>query len=205
MAGRGDVVHPGRDLAPLLHEAGSGGDRWKAIFRGGHCALLERIGHRRSRHVRFELLASPVVPLGVNEHECRLREGGRACLGDEATDVIEVSMRHDHKVDALGSDPGALEVRLKFREIAESGTKLLSPTTIDKDALASSVNDEDVAGSLNHGLHEVRPERGLEVSFRRVRRENRSERDLPVTVRDYRGLKVADPETIVATTVLRRR
>src|SRR6266481_8518748 len=110
--------------------------------------------------------------------------------------MIEVSMRHDHKIDTVGGNPCALKVRLKFREIAESRAKLLSPTTVDKNALAPSVDHEDVAGSLNHRLHEVCLEHRLEVRLDRIRSENRTERDTAITVRDHRGLEVADLETI---------
>src|ERR1700757_609202 len=104
MAWRRNIVHAGCNFATLLHEAGSGGYRRKVILCGGHNALLERIGHRRFRHLCLELFTRPVIPLGVHEHESSLGEGGHAGLGNETADMVEVPMRHDHEIDAVGGN-----------------------------------------------------------------------------------------------------
>jgi hypothetical protein len=76
--------------------------------------LLDRIGHWRFRQVRLELLASPVIPLGVKEHVRSLGEGGHSRFGNEAAAMIDVPMRYGHKIDTVRANPGALKVRLKF-------------------------------------------------------------------------------------------
>src|ERR1700724_457231 len=159
-------------------------------------APLELVGHRRTVDLAFGTAAGPVVPLRIDKDELSLRKRQRARFRHQAADMVQVTMRRHDQIYALWRDPGPAQVRLEPGKAAEGWAEFLTKARIDKDALPSRVDHQDVVCDLDHRLHEVCLQHRSEFSFRGVHREERPDRDLPIAIRDHGRLAVADLEAI---------
>src|ERR1700736_143771 len=201
MSWRRNVVHVAGDFATLLHEPGSVGDRWQVLSSCPNRGLLERVGHRRTVDLAFVTAAGPVVPLRIDKDELSLRKRQRARFRHQAADMVQVTMRRHDQIYALWRDPGPAQVRLEPGKTAEGWAELLTKAGIDKDTLPSRFDHQYVVRELDHRLHEVCLQHRSEFSFRGVRSEDRPDRNLPIAIRDYGRLEVADLEAIEAIAV----
>src|SRR5712664_4271507 len=201
MSRRRNIVHAAGDLAALLHEPGSVGNRWQVFLSCPNRGLLERVGHRRTVDVAFVTAAGPVVPLRVDKDELSLRKRQRARFRHQAADMVQVTVRYHDQIYALWRDSGPAQVRLEPGKAAEGWAEFLTKAGIDKDTLPSRIGHQDVVGDLDHRLHKVCLQQRSKFSFRDVHGEDRPDRYLPRAIRDYRRLEVADLEAIEAIAV----
>src|ERR1700736_312405 len=111
MSRRRNIVHAACDLAALLHETGSVGDRWQVLSSRGNRALLERVGQRRTVDLAFVAASGPVVPLRIDKDELSLRKRRRARFRHQAADMVQVTVRYHDQIDALWRDSGPTQVR----------------------------------------------------------------------------------------------
>src|SRR6267154_1007335 len=110
MSLRRNKVDAACDLAALLHEPGSVGDRWQVLSGCRNRGLLERIGHRRAVDLAFVTAAGPVVPLRIDKDELSLWKGQSARFRHQAPDVVEVTVRYHDPIYALWRDSGPTQV-----------------------------------------------------------------------------------------------
>src|SRR5713101_6326654 len=201
MSRRRNIVHAAGDLAALLHEPGSVGDRWQVLSSPGNHALLERVAHRRTIDLAFVTAAGPVVPLRIDEDELSLRKRQRARFGHQAADMVQMTVRHHDQIYAFWRDSGPAQVRPEPRKAAEGWAEFLTKAGIDKDTLPSRIDHQDVVGDLDHRLHKVCLQHRSKFSFRDVHSEDRPDRYLPRAIRDHGRLEVPDLEAIEAIAV----
>src|ERR1700730_4269151 len=201
MSRRCNILHAACDFAALLHEPGSVGDRWQVLSHCPNRGLLERIGHRRTVDLAFVTAAGPVVPLRVDKDELSLRKRQRARFRHQAADVVQMTVRYHDQIYALWRDSGPAQVRLEPGKATEGWTEFLTKARIDKDALPSRVDSQDVVRGLNHRLHEVCLQHPSDFGFRGVHNEDRPDRYLPIAIRDHGRLEVADLEAIETVAV----
>src|SRR5260370_14187307 len=201
MAGGRNTLPAACDLAALFHEPGSVGDRWQVLSSRGNRGLLERVRHGRTVDLAFVTAAGPVVPLRIDKDESRLRRRQRAGLRHQAADMVQVTVRYHDQIYALWRDSGPPQVRLEPGKGAEGWAELLTKAGIDKDTLLSRVDHQHVVRDLDHWLHEVCLQHRGKFGFRDVHGEDRSERNLPIAIRDHGRLEVADLEAIEAIAV----
>src|ERR1700732_2313903 len=140
MSRRRNIVHAACDFAALLHEPGSVGDRWQVLSRRNNRTLLERVGHRRIVDLAFVTDAGPVVPLRIDKDELSLRKRQRARFRQQATDMVQVTVRRNDQIYALGRYCGPAQVRLERGKAAEGWPEFLAPAVIDKNTLPSRVD-----------------------------------------------------------------
>src|SRR5690242_5287138 len=131
MSRRGNIMHAACDLASLLHEPGSVGDRRQVLPSCPNRGLLERVGHRRTVDLAFVTAAGPVVPLGVDKDELSLRKRQRTRFRHEAADMIQVTVRRHHQIYALWRDSRPAQVRLEPGKVAEGWAEFLTKTGIN--------------------------------------------------------------------------
>src|SRR5882672_6762970 len=112
--------------------------------------------------------------------------------------MVEVTVRRHDQVYTLWRDSGPAQVRLQPGKAAEGWADFLTKAGIDKDALPSRVDHQDVVRGLDHRLHEVCLQHRSKFSFRGVHNEDRPDRYLPIAIRDHGRLEVADLEAIEA-------
>src|ERR1700680_2070963 len=155
MTRRRNIVHATCDFAALLHEPGSVGDRWQVISSCPNRAPLEMVGHRRTVDLAFVTAAGPVIPLRIDKNELSLRKRQRARFRHQAADMVEMTVRRHDQIYALGRDSGPAQVRLESGKTTEGWAEFLTKAGIDKDALPSRVDHQDVVSDLDHRLHEV--------------------------------------------------
>src|SRR5580704_18320950 len=180
MPRRRNIVHAACDFAALLHEPGSVGDRWQVLSRRDNRTLLERIGHRRIVDLAFVTAAGPVVPFRIDKNELSLRKSQRARFRHQATDMIQVTVRHHDQIYAFWRDTGPAQVRLEPGKAAEGWSEFLTEAGIDKDALPPSIDHQHVGRDLDHRLHEVCVQHLSEFSFRGVYSEDRHRNEITV-------------------------
>src|SRR5712672_1084089 len=144
MSRRRYIVHAGCDFAALLHEPGSGGDRWQVLSSCPNRRLLERIGHRRTVDLAFVTAAGPVVPLRIDKDELSLRKRQRARFRHQTADMVQVTMRHHDQIYPLWRDSGPPQVRLEPGKAAEGWAEFLTKAGIDKDTFRPCVNHQNV-------------------------------------------------------------
>src|SRR6266478_9269169 len=126
MSRRRNIVHAASDLAALLHEPGSVGDRWQVLSSCPNRALLERVGHRRTVDLAFVTAAGPVVPLRIDKDELSLRKRQRARFRHQAADMIQMTVRRHHQVYALRRDCDPAQVCLKLGKAAKGWAEFLA-------------------------------------------------------------------------------
>src|ERR1700730_3497095 len=185
MSRRRNIMNATCDFTTLLHEPGSVGDRRQIISSRPNRALLERVGHRRTVDLTFVTAAGPVVPLRINKDEVSARKHEPARFLHEAADMVQMTVRRHDQIYALGRYSGPAQVRLEPGKAAEGWAEFFAKAGIDKDALASRVDHQDVVGDLDHRLHEVCLQHRSKFSFRDVHREDRPDWYVPRAIRDH--------------------
>src|ERR1700687_2224730 len=134
MSRRRYIVHAACDLAALLHEPSSVGDRWQVISSRPNRALLELVGHRRTVDLTFVTAAGPVIPLRIDKDELSLRKRQRARFRHEDADMGQMTVRRHDQIYALGRDSGPAQVRLEPGKATEGWAEFVTKARIDKDA-----------------------------------------------------------------------
>src|SRR6266481_2765641 len=132
MSRRRNIVHAACNLAALLHELASVGDRWQILSRCPNRGLLEQVGHRRTVDLAFVTAAGPVIPLRIDKDELSLRKRRRARFRHQAADVVQVTVRYHDNIYALWCDSGPPQVRLEPGKAAKGWAEFLTKAGIDK-------------------------------------------------------------------------
>ena len=201
MSGRRDIMYAACDLAALLHEPGSVGDRGQVLLCCLNRALLERVGQRRTVDLAFKTAAGPVAPLRVDEDELSPWKRQRARFRHQAAYMIQVTVRDHDQIYALWRDSGLGQVRLEPGKAAKGWADFLAEAGVDEDALPSRVDHQRVVLRLDYRLHKVCRQYGIDFSFRGIRDEDRPDWNRPLAIRNHRRLEVADLEAIKAIAV----
>src|SRR5882672_1556426 len=144
MSRRRNIVHAAGDLAALLYEPGSVGDRWQVLSSCLNRGHLERVGHRRTVDLAFVAAAGPVVPLRIDKDELSVRKRQRARFRHQAADMVQMTVRYHHQIYALWRDSGPAQVRLKPGKAAVGWAEFLTKAGINKDTLPSRVDHQHV-------------------------------------------------------------
>src|SRR5271168_5195703 len=153
MSRRSNIVHAAGDFAALLHEPGSVGDRRQVLSSCSNCALLERVGQRRTVDLAFKTAAGPVVPLRIDEDELSLWKRQHARFRHQAADMVQVTVRDHDQIYALWRDSGPAQVRLEPGKAAEGWADFLTKAGVNKDTHPSCVDHQHVVRDLDHWLH----------------------------------------------------
>jgi hypothetical protein len=115
--------------------------------------------------------------------------------------MVQMTVRRHDQIYALWRDSGPPQVRLEPGKVAEGWAEFLTKARIDKDALPSCVDHQDVVCDLDYRLHEICLQHRSKFSFRGIHNEDRPDRYLPIAIRDHGRLEVADLEAIEAIAV----